>query len=142
MFKSICSTLIIILPHAFLNASLVIAGEIKPYQVTCYFFKQGQLILKDKNCIREGWTWTGGGGVKLRWSDGVVTQIKWGLQGRGTPVCQSSEETEVDGVCGKRYELHPTTLRTLRSSELNRYPNAIYCTQLKQKSICSQSQYP
>jgi hypothetical protein len=53
----------------------------------------------------------GGGGYSLKWSDGVTTQIEFGLQGRGTPVCPSQEQIAVDDTCGQKYYRSIKTLR-------------------------------
>jgi hypothetical protein len=100
--------------------------------VPCYFFKGETLALKE-TCQSNGASWMGGGGHSLKWSDGVVTEIKFGLHGRGTPVCPDKEQTSVDGKCGSTYYRSGKTLKRINSTEKE---ESIHCIQLKGKSIC------
>jgi hypothetical protein len=110
--------------------NIAIAGRIEPKPVQCYFFK-GETLALQNTCTYEGWSWTGGGGTSLTWEDGVVSQIQFGLQGRGTKVCSDGERA-IDGKCGKLYDRSPITLKRIS----NGTESAISCVQLAKKSIC------
>jgi len=100
--------------------------------VSCYFFKGETLALKE-TCKSNGSSWAGGGGHSLKWSDGVVTEIKFGLQGRGTPICADKEQTSVDGQCGNTYYRSAKTLKRVNPTGQG---ETIYCVQLVNKSVC------
>ena len=100
--------------------------------VSCYFFKGETLALKE-TCQSNGASWMGGGGHSLKWSDGVVTEVKFGLHGRGTPVCPDKEQTSVDGKCGSTYYRSAKTLKKINSTGKE---ETIHCIQLKGKSVC------
>jgi hypothetical protein len=100
--------------------------------VPCFFFKGETLVLKEI-CQSNGASWMGGGGHSLKWNDGVVTKIKFGLHGRGTPVCPDKAQVSVDEKCGSTYSRSAKTLRRITSSGNE---ETILCTQLKGKSIC------
>jgi hypothetical protein len=110
------------------------AGRIEPRPISCWLF-QGERIELKNTCIYESTSWLGGGGSKLRWEDGVVTQIQWGLVGRGERVCRENEQ-QIDGVCGKIYYRRLGELSRILNSKYSAYNNRIFCVQLKQKSIC------
>ena len=100
--------------------------------VDCYFFKGERLALND-TCKSDGGSWMGGGGHSLKWSDGIVTQIKFGLHGRGTPVCQIREQQSVDGKCG---DVYLRSAKTLKRIDKESEEKSIYCVQLDRKSVC------
>jgi hypothetical protein len=111
------------------------AGSSEPHPVTCWFFKRENLELKN-TCIHESTSWFGGGGQSLRWEDGVVNHITWGLQGRGERLCKQDYQ-QVDGVCGATYYRSTKTLKRLSESEKWEVKStSIRCVQLKEKSIC------
>ena len=108
-----------------------IARSFKNNSVPCYYFK-GETLELQEVCQSDGGSWAGGGGHTLKWSDGVTTQILFGLQGRGTPTCPTTEQTSVDGVCGKKYYRSNRTFK--RVTNFN--DNTIMCIQLDRKSVC------
>jgi hypothetical protein len=114
-----------------LIAQGAIAGQFEDRSVKCYFFQNETLAIKE-TCTSSGGSWAGGGGHSLKWSDGVVSIIKFGLHGRGTPVCPDRSQVSVDGVCGTQYFRSTKTLkRTSESSE-----STMHCVQLEKKSVC------
>ena len=108
-----------------------IAGSFNNKTVECYFFNGERLALKD-TCKSDGVSWAGGGGHRLKWSDGIVTQIKFGLHGRGTPICPSKTQNSVDDKCGDVYSRSTKTLKRIEE----RGGNSITCVQLDRKSVC------
>jgi hypothetical protein len=111
-------------------AQQAIAGSFKNESIQCYFFKGEKLAIED-TCQASGTSWAGGGGYSLKWSDGVTTQIKFGLQGRGIPVCPSQDQMAVDDTCGQKYSRSIKTLKSIDSRD-----GAMTCIQLNQKSVC------
>jgi hypothetical protein len=108
-----------------------IARSFNNNSVPCYFFK-GEVLEIQEVCKSDGGSWAGGGGHSLKWSDGIITRIKFGLHGRGTPVCPSTELTSVDGKCGKTYYRSNTTFKRVKNSS----DDTIVCVQLDRKSVC------
>lgn len=103
----------------------------KNSSVRCYFFK-GETLAMEEICKSDGASWAGGGGHSLKWSDGITTQIKFGLQGRGTPACPSKEQIAVDGKCGEVYLRSAKSFRRVNNTN----GNTIQCVQLDRKSVC------
>lgn len=99
--------------------------------VPCYFFKGETLKIKEI-CQSDGASWIGGGGHSLKWSDGETTQIKFGLHGRGTPVCLDKEQISVDGKCGANYRRSTKNFRRIT----NYRDDSMNCVQLTGKSVC------
>jgi hypothetical protein len=75
---------------------------------------------------------------KLVWEDGVVTSMKWGLQGRGEKTCNG--EMSVDNVCALAYPRHPITLERISREDMERMnrndQKVIYCLQTGRNSVC------
>jgi hypothetical protein len=113
------------------NAGSAIARSFNNNTVPCYFFK-GEVLEIQEVCQSDGGSWAGGGGHSLQRNDGIITQIKFGLHGRGTPVCPSTELTSVDGKCGKKYYRSSTTFKRVKNSS----DDTIACVQLDRKSVC------
>jgi hypothetical protein len=103
----------------------------KNSSVRCYFFK-GETLAMEETCKSDGASWAGGGGHSLKWSDGITTKIKFGLQGRGTPACPIEGQMSVDGKCGEGYLRSTKTLRRVN----NPNDDFIHCVQLDRKSVC------
>lgn len=121
------------------NWSGAIAGVNPPRSVKCYFF-QGENVEIENTCILESATWAGGGGRSLKWEDGVITKMQFGLQGRGWRVCPE-DETSVDGFCGKSYDRHPDTLKRISEREsfsmsVSQNITPIKCVQVRKGSVC------
>lgn len=121
-----------------LSSSPVQAGRIAPEPKSCYFFRGEQLELR-QTCIYESTSWAGGGVSKLVWEDGVVTSIKWGLQGRGgKTTCDG--EMSVDNVCTVSYSRHPITLKRISRENMERMnrndQKVISCLQTGRNSVC------
>ena len=108
-----------------------IAGFFKDKTVECYFFKGENLVLQD-TCKSDGASWAGGGGHSLKWSDGVVTSIRFGDQSRGVSGCRNRSQNWVDGKCGATYSRSAKTLKRIDE----RGENSINCVQLDRKSVC------
>jgi hypothetical protein len=107
------------------------AGSFKNRSVRCYFFK-GEKLVMEETCKSDGASWAGGGGHSLKWRDGITTQIKFGLQGRGTPVCPEQGQIAVDGKCGDVYLRSTNSLRRVENDN----GKVIQCVQLDRKSVC------
>jgi hypothetical protein len=118
-------------------AQQAIAGSFKDRSYRCYFFKGETLTIKDI-CKSDGGSWAGGGGQSLKWSDGTITSIQFGLQGRGTPACPSTDQISVDGTCGEPYYRSTKTLKRLNKPT----GNVMECVQLDKKSVCWKFQDP
>ena len=121
-----------------LSTNPVQAGRIEPRLESCYFFRGENLELR-QTCIYESTSWAGGGVSKLVWEDGVVTNIKWGLQGRGgKTTCDG--EMSVDNVCAVSYSRHPITLKRISRETMERMnrndQNVISCLQTGRNSVC------
>ena len=124
------STIVLLLPITVFPKG-AIARTFSNKTIECYFFKGEKLAMQD-TCKSDGGSWAGGGGHSLKWSDGVVTNIKFGLQGRGTPTCPGEEQMSVDDKCGKVYS---RSAKTLKRGNRDGNDN-ITCVQLDRKSIC------
>lgn len=118
------------------NQDIAIARVNKPVKAKCYFFQAEKLMIL-QTCLYQISTWTGGGGSTLKWQDGVVTQMQFGLQGRGSLVCPEGK-TRVDGFCAATYSRDPSTLRRLPSevNNLHRANDMLSCVQVRRGSIC------
>jgi hypothetical protein len=103
----------------------------KNSSVRCYFFK-GETLAMEETCKSDGASWAGGGGHSLKWSDGITTQIKFGLQGRGTPACPIEGQISVDDKCGKVYLRSANSFRRVKNAN----GKVIECVQLDRKSVC------
>jgi hypothetical protein len=137
--KVLLSSLSLVVGLCGVNVLDAIAGRIPPRSVKCYFF-EGEKVKIENTCIYESSSWAGGGVRSLRWEDGVVTGMLFGLQGRGSLVCPK-DETEVDGFCSKSYERDPSTLQRISRKEsfntsANQNKNPIRCVQVRKGSIC------
>ena len=124
------TTIVLLLPITVLPKG-AIAREFSNKTVGCYFFKGEKLALQE-TCKSDGASWMGGGGHSLKWSDGIVTQIKFGLHGRGTPICPSKTQNSVDDTCGEIYSRSMKTLKRVDEGS----KNSITCVQLDRKSVC------
>ena len=122
-----------------LSANPVQAGRIEPRLESCYFFRGENLELR-QTCIYESTSWAGGGVSKLVWEDGVVTSIKWGLQGRGEKTTCNGEMMSVDNVCAVSYSRHPITLKRISRETMERMnrndQKVISCLQTGRNSVC------
>ena len=85
-------------------------------------------------------SWAGGGVRSLTWEDGVKTFMTFGLIGRGGligPACKNSNETDVDGVCGKDYVRDARALKRIseaqRAKLMNPGRSFIRCVEVKNK---------
>jgi hypothetical protein len=107
------------------------ARSFKNNSVRCYFFK-GETLAMEETCKSDGGSWAGGGGHSLKWSDGITTQIKFGLQGRGTPACPSGNQMSVDDKCGEVYLRSASSFRRVKNAS----GKFIECVQLDRKSVC------
>lgn len=120
-----------------LSTNPVQAGRTEPQPKPCYFFRGEQLELR-QTCIYESTSWAGGGVSKLVWKDGVVTTMKWGLQGRGEKTCNG--EMSVDGVCARGYYRHPISFERISRETMERMnrndQNVINCLQIGRNSVC------
>jgi hypothetical protein len=128
----ITSTIALILFGSTITPQIAQARTFENATVPCYFFKGETLDLKEI-CQASGSSWMGGGSHSLKWSDGIVTKIKFGLHGRGTPVCPDKEQVSVDGKCGSTYS---RSVKTLKRVDSKGKDETIYCVQLKGKSVC------
>jgi hypothetical protein len=108
-----------------------IAGYVPNTSVPCYFFK-GETLKIQEICQASRATWAGGGGHSMKWSDGVVTNISFGIQGRGEIVCPRTEQIAVDGKCGTIYARSNTTFKRVKDDGSDR----LSCVQLTGKSVC------
>ena len=135
--KKLILTLLLLSPIALPQPAQ--AGRSEPEPVTCWFFRGETLNLKN-TCIYVSESWGPGGGRSLTWEDGVTTSMVYGLVGRGTPVCKNTDETSVDGVCGKSYARDARTLKRIsdeqRTKLLSQDSKFIRCIEVKNKSIC------
>jgi hypothetical protein len=118
-------------------AQQAIASSFKDRSYRCYFFKGETLTIEDI-CKSDGGSWAGGGGQSLKWSDGIITSIQFGLQGRGTPACPSTDQISVDGTCEELYYRSTKTLKRLNKPT----GNVMECVQLDKKSVCWKFQDP
>ena len=137
--KILLSSLSLVVGLCGVNVLGAIAGVNPPRSVRCYFFK-GENLEIENTCILKSATWTGGGFRTLRWEDGVVTEMQFGLQGRGWRVCPE-DETSVDGVCGKSYDRHPDDLQRISEREsfnmsVNQNRTPVKCVQVRKGSVC------
>ena len=124
------TTIVLLLPITVLPKG-AIAREFSNKTVECYFFKGEKLAMQD-TCKSDGGSWAGGGGHSLKWSDGVVTLIRFGDQSRGVSGCPSRNQNWVDGKCGVTYLRSAKTLKRIDE----RGENSINCVQLDRKSVC------
>jgi hypothetical protein len=125
------SAIVLTLIGSAISPQIAHARSFKNSSVRCYFFN-GETLVMEELCQSDGASWTGGGGHNLKWSDGITTQIKFGLQGRGTPVCPIKGQISVDGTCGEVYKRSTKTLKRVN----NTHSSTIGCVQLDRKSVC------
>lgn len=111
------------------------AGRIEPTSVTCQYFRAEKLELQ-QTCVYESTSWAGGGVASLRWKDGVITKMGWGLQGRGDRPCP---DWSLDGTCGSYYFRSPINLKRISDKDgqkLFMHHRVIQCVQARQNSVC------
>jgi hypothetical protein len=125
------STIVLTLIGSAILPQIAQARLFKNSSVRCYFFK-GETLAMEETCKSDGASWAGGGGHSLKWSDGITTQIKFGLHGRGTPACPIEGQMSVDDKCGEVYLRSTKTFRRVNNAN----GNFIRCVQLDRKSVC------
>jgi hypothetical protein len=125
------STIALMMLGSAITPQTAIARVFYNNRVPCYFFKDEILEIQEV-CQSDGGSWAGGGGHSLKWSDGVITRIKFGVQRRVTHICPSREQVSVDGKCGETYyRSNKTFKRSTSTSE-----DTMFCVQLDRKSVC------
>ncbi len=134
--KKIVLAIISLFPVLAVSSSPAQAGRLEPTAGNCWFFRRGQLDLKQA-CIYSGYSWAGGGFTTLEWDDGVRTTIAFGLQGRGERPCP---ELSVDGVCGEWRYRDPRTFQPLTEAERTRRQitdiPVLQCADVNHNSVC------
>jgi hypothetical protein len=130
------STIALTLIGSAIAPQIAQAGSFKNSSVRCYFFK-GETLAMEETCKSDGYSWFGGGGHSLKWSDGITTQIRFGLQGRDVQgreatACPIKGQMSVDEKCGEIYLRSTKTLRRVN----NPNGNFMRCVQLDRKSVC------